>query len=117
MPGSRRALRVRELRAQRDRPRRLVDCDLGELQRAGVVVGRAIGQKQLDRGRAGLQSTRAELRAQPQALLGGLGDIDVDRIERADRRERPSAVLAVTSAPGVTDDLPIRPLIGATIDV
>src|SRR3569833_145801 len=79
---------VRELRPQRHGAGRLVDGDLRELERAVVLVRRAIAEDELDRGRAGRQLAFAQRGTQPQPGLARLGEIDVDRIERADRRER-----------------------------
>ena len=53
---------------------------------------------------------------QRQQFGAGLVDIDIDRIEGGDGGQR-SGLLAVTSAPSVTVEAPMRPLMGATMRV
>src|SRR3569832_2268889 len=78
----------RERRPQRHGAGRLVDGHLRELERAVVLVRRAIAEDELDRGRAGRQLAFAQRGTQPQPGLARLGEIDVDRVERADQHER-----------------------------
>ena len=56
-----------------------------------------------------LQAARRELPAQLEQLGARLRDVDVDRDRAAGPWPARSAWLAVTSAPCVTDDLPMRP--------
>ena len=110
---------IGEDRAQRHRAGGLVDRDVGELQLAGERIGRAVIQRQvrLARSRRAPRSPAlGHLAAQRQHLGARLVDVDIDRIERW---MVASAVvwLAVTSAPCVTVEAPMRPVIGAVMRV
>src|SRR5512133_1912131 len=85
------ALRVREERAERDRPRARIDGDVGELERAGEAVLLAVlGHEPHLRPPVpgALELSALEVAPEPQHLRGRLREIDVHGIELLHRREQ-----------------------------
>lgn len=90
-----------------------------KLQLAGVGVAAAVFQLQGD-GRFGLAAflyaPARQVAFEAQHLGAGLCDIHIQRIEARDGGER-GGLVAVTSAPGVTVEVVVRPEMGAFMRV
>lgn len=98
------------MRADGDRPGRLVDHCFGEFHGPGRPVIRAVGMNDL--GPRWLRALRDDRTARRREISRRLLHVDQGRIELLDGGQG-AAWLVVASAPGVSEDRPIRPLIGA----
>ena len=110
--GKEKGLGIGKDGAEDDRAGALIDGDFAELERARLFVGRAILQGERDGGflvADGLDLARGDFAPQAGDEHGGLGDIDVDRVELLDGDEGGGLIGRDESAfgdgaPGATGD-------------
>ena len=86
--GQQQVLRIGETRAQRDRARPRIHRDFGKFDGAGQAIIAAILQRQPHRCLGRYGATLCQRPAQRKQLGGRLLNIDIDRVEPLDHRQR-----------------------------